>query len=314
MKKFFSKDYILKLVSFIIAIIIWCYIIIVLDPPVDVVVKDIPIRYVQQNALMDQGLSIVSESKSTLELKIRGSRKKLANVNSKNILATVDLSSVTKSGMQVLPIDLSIPYEYSEIVTKKPYNVELNIDKIVEEKRNIQVKTVGNPEPGYIAGTVIANPQTVLLKGAASVISRISSVRVSVDVNKANKDITEVEKIEFVDSSGNVITGDDEMDLVSSDVLKVEIFCPIMKLKTVPIKADLSSHLPAGKTISIQPNAVTVYGYEEELSGIEEIKTTRVSVNTLINAGSVSVDIRLPENLKLRDDVSSVTIKLNKAE
>jgi len=313
LKKFFSNDSFLKIFSFVIAIIIWFYIIIVLDPPIALVVRDIPIRYVQQNVLTEQGLSIVDESQSTIELKIEGSRKKIVNINSKNVLATVDLSAVTKAGKHTLPINLSIPYEYKEIVSKKPHSVEVVVDKLVEEKRNIRIKTTGNPETGYIAGTPEINPKTVLLKGAASIISNVADVRVTVDIDDRKEDLTDNIEIELVDTSGNVITERSEIyELISADVSEVEIFCPILKLKTVPIKVQLSGTVPEGANVSVQPNMVTVFGYEEDIEKIEEILTKEISVETVLGAGQ-SVELVLPENIALRDSVSTVTVKINES-
>lgn len=315
MKKFFERDSVLKIFSFVIAIIIWFYIIIVLDPPVVTVIRDIPIRYTQQNALLGQGLSIVDENASSVEIKLEGSRKRLVNINSKNISASVDLSSVSKAGTHTLPVTLAIPYDYLEVVSKKPDMVEVTVDKLVEEKRNIRVKTTGNPEAGYIAGTVELNPSTVLIKGAASVVSQISDVIVTVDVSKRKTDLTDTAEIQFIDSDGRTLPDDDEIfELISADISEVQLKCPIMKLKTVSIKADIDSALAEGETISVQPNTITIYGYEKDIEQIEEIMTQKISIETLRNEKIVNADIMLPENLKLRDNVTFVTVKLSNAE
>lgn len=315
MKKIFQKDSFLKVFSFIIAIIIWFYIIIVLDPPVVTTIRDIPISYTQQNALLDQGLSIVDEDADSVEIKLEGSRKRLVNIDSKNIAAIVDLSSVTKAGTHTLPISISIPYDYLEIVSKKPDTVEVTVDRLVEEKRNIRVKTIGNPEAGYIAGTVELNPSTVLLRGAASVVSQISDVVVSVDVSKRKTDLVDTAKIEFIDSEGNTLLEDDEIfELLSADVTEVQLKCPIMKLKTVSINAALDSPAAEGETISVQPNTITIYGYEEDIEAIEEIQTEPVSLDQLRREGTVNVGIKLPENVMLRDNVTTVTVKLDASQ
>ena len=51
MKDFFLKDSVLKIISLIIAILLWIYIIAVVDPAVTITVRDIPIRYTNQNVL-----------------------------------------------------------------------------------------------------------------------------------------------------------------------------------------------------------------------------------------------------------------------
>ena len=123
----------LKVISFIVAVLIWIYIIIVVDPLVDVTVRDIPVRYANRSMLADQELCVLESSDNIVELKIKGSRKKIANIDNKNVYATVDLGNITKTGRYSLPVNISIPYEYSEIVSKKPYNIDVTIDKLVRE-------------------------------------------------------------------------------------------------------------------------------------------------------------------------------------
>lgn len=315
MKSFFEKDSVLKIFSFIIAIIIWIYILIVLDPSVDTTIKDIPIKYTQQNALVNQGLSIVDENKETVEIKVNGSRKRLVNINSDNISATVDLSSVTTAGKHSLPIMLSVPYEHIEVLGKKPENVEITVDRLVEEKRNISVRIVGSPEPGYIAGAVELNSSTVLLRGAASVVKQISDVYVSVDVSKRKTDLFTTAKIEFLDSDGRLLSADSELfEYLSSDINETQLKCPIMMLKTVSIKPNLDRNVQAGETVSVQPNTLTIYGYEKDIENIEEILTEKISMETLKKDKKVSVALMLPENIKSRDNVNSVTVKYSSAQ
>ena len=98
MKNFLSKDSVLKVISFIVAVLIWIYIIIVVDPLVDVTVRDIPVRYANRSMLADQELCVLESSDNIVELKIKGSRKKIANIDNKNVYATVDLGNITKTG------------------------------------------------------------------------------------------------------------------------------------------------------------------------------------------------------------------------
>lgn len=59
MKKAFVNDNVLKGISVVVAIVIWLYIIIVLDPAVEVNVRDLPIQFVGEEQLNANGLSVV---------------------------------------------------------------------------------------------------------------------------------------------------------------------------------------------------------------------------------------------------------------
>ena len=44
-KKFFEKDSVLKIVSFLAAILVWLYVIYIEDPEINITIDDIPIHY-----------------------------------------------------------------------------------------------------------------------------------------------------------------------------------------------------------------------------------------------------------------------------
>lgn len=312
MKSFFPKDSFLKITSFVIAVILWFYVVWVVDPAVDVTVKDIHIRYANQALLESRGLSLVADPNATVELKIRGSRKKIANIDNKNIYATVDLANMTKEGTFSLPISISIPYEYNEIVDKKPYNANVMIDRVVQEKRNVEILTVGNVANGYIAGTPEASVKSVTLKGASSLVDRIKGVAATLDFDGRTGEITDKEDLYFLDSNGKVIDADDDIyGTVSMDVSTVDITCSVLKLKTVPITVDTSA-LGEDYKISIQPPNVTIYAENDILDGISEIVSEKIDADILAQEGVQTIKLTVPDGVAMRDGINEVTVKAEK--
>ena len=53
---------------------------------------------------------------------------------------------------------------------------------------------------------------------------------------------------------------------------------------------------------------------EEDIDAVDDILTEQVDVQSLVNDGEKSVELVLPENINLRDGVTSVTIKYSSAE
>ena len=52
MKKMFASDNVLKVISIFIAIVIWIYIAIVMDPAIEITVRDLPIQFIGQEGLL----------------------------------------------------------------------------------------------------------------------------------------------------------------------------------------------------------------------------------------------------------------------
>ncbi len=313
MKNFFIKDSTLKVVSFIVAVLLWFYVILIVDPSVDISVKDISLRYANQNLLEERGLSLVADPDATVELKIRGSRKKIANIDNKNIYATVDLANMTKVGTFSIPISISIPYEYEEIVSKKPNNATVVIDRIVTAERKIKIETIGSVANGYIAGAPEANVATVTLKGASTLIERIHGVGATLDFDGRTGEINDKEKLYFIDSNGKKIQEKDIIyESVSMDIGTVDIKCPVMKLKTVPVEVDTSA-LGEGYKVTIQPSNVTIYAENGILEIVSKINAT-VNINALETDGVQQVKLVIPEGVSMRDGITEVTIKAEKRD
>ncbi|MBR5614832.1 MAG: hypothetical protein IKW64_06015 [Clostridia bacterium] len=313
MKGFFEKDSVLKLISFVVAVLLWFYIIAVVDPSVDITVKDIPVRFTNQNLLAERGLCLVNESKTTVELKIRGSRKKIANIESKNIYANADLSNITKTGTFSIPIAISIPYEYDEIVSKKPYNASVVIDRIVTASKDVKLITTGSVANGYIAGEVASEIKKVSLKGAQSLIDRISYVAAEINYDDRAAAISDTVDLFFLDADGRRInTNNFIYEMVTMDTETIDVFCPVMKLKTVPVNvATHSANDVKDYKISVQPSNVTIYAENEILDTVDEIFTEKINLDEITEANATAKLI-LPEGVSLRDGITEVNIKAEK--
>ena len=98
MKKILSSDNSLKVISVLIAMCIWIYISLVMDPAIEVTVRDLPIQFVGQESLNNRGLAVISESATTVTVKVKGSRKKMGNNDMKTIIVKADVSNIDKEG------------------------------------------------------------------------------------------------------------------------------------------------------------------------------------------------------------------------
>ncbi len=311
MKGFFEKDSFLKVLSFVIAVLLWFYIIAVVDPSVDINRRDIPVRFTNVKLLEEQGLCLINEDEVTVELKIRGSRQKIANIETKNIYATADMSNITKTGRTSIPIAISIPYEYDEIVSKNPHNAEVYIDKIVTETKDVKVITSGSVSNGYIAGEAVPEVKKVTLKGAKTMIDRIGSVGAEIDFDDRTAAISDNVDLFFLDANGKRMNKSNIVySLVESDIKKVQVSCPVYKLKTVPVTIDAEVE---GYKVSVQPSNITVYAENEILETITEIRTERINLDR-IEEEQTGVKLVFPEGVESRDGISEVSVKAEKKD
>jgi len=310
-KKFFLKDSILKVVSFVLAIGLWFYVILVVDPSVTITVSDIPIRFRNLSKLEEQNLTLIKDGDMFVELEIKGSRKKIVNIDNENVHAYVDLESVTEAGVVSLPVSLSIPYEYEEIASKDPYNVNVRIDNIVTVKKDIEVKKTGTVAEEYSAEPFTYSPQQVELRGAASIIDTIKSVEVTLDYAGRSDEINDREKPYFVGMDGKIIALDDDIyNNVSIDVAEVEVSCAVLKTKKVPVEMDFEDE--ANYRVSASPINVKIKGDAEVVDQITKIDTEPIVVDPALEEQDIEVHLVLPEGTSMHGDSDVVSVHIER--
>ncbi len=319
MKKLFESDSFLKVASVAIAILLWLYIIVVLDPAVEVTVRDIPIQFVGQEQLADRNISVVSESATSINLKIKGSRKKMGRYDMKTIIAKADLSQIKEVGQHKLPVDIVIPFENAGISSRSHYHVEVQVEREITKKLELEVQTQGSLASDYIPGETTVSPQRVSIKGPESVIGKIEKAGVVLNYNNGKADMKETLPVQFYDSDGRSLTAQDALlQRISQDITEATVNCTVVQLRTVKVvpvfdgATEDEKNILNTATYTMNPSTIQIYGDDSETAKITEITTEQIPVNTVIGGKKVMVKLRIPYGIKVLDDVTEVEVMLIK--
>lgn len=319
MKKLFESDSFLKVASVAIAVLLWLYIIVVLDPAVEVSVRDIPIQFVGQEYLAERNISVVSESATSVNLKIKGSRKKMGRYDMKTIIAKVDLSQIKEVGKHKLPVDVVIPFENAGISSRSHYHVEVQVERELTKKLELEVQTQGNLASDYIAQDATVSPKKVSIRGPESVIGKIEKAGVVLNYNNGKTDIKETLPIQFYDSDGRGLNAQDALlQRISQDVTEATVECAVVQLQTVKIVPQFDGTTEDEKNIlntatyNMYPATIQIYGDDKETAKITEIPTEWIPVSTVIDGKKVVAKLRIPFGVKVLNDVTEVEVTLIK--
>lgn len=312
MKKILATDGALKLMSVIIAIGIWIYIALVVDPTIEITVRDLPIQFIGAEALDAKNLSVISESSTTVSVNIKGSRKKMGQNDMKTIIARADISGITDTGENTVPIDIVIPFENQGISSQSDYTVTVKVESRVTKEFDIRINTYGSLAPDYMPGDISTEPAVISLVGPKSAVEKISEAAVRLDYANEDVDIDKELPVTFYGSDGKEISMLDAlMKRISVSAESVKVHCPVMKMHRVPIKARFdTAALPEGFSYKTEPSEVYIFGSDKAMAENTEILTDIISVDKLYGSGKVKVKINIPEGVKIFDDISEVEITL----
>ncbi len=308
------EDRWLKVFSVGIAIVIWLYIFLILDPAQEVTVRDLPIEFIGAEQLNARGLSVVSESDTEISVKVSGSRKRMARNNMKSIIAKADISYINQEGVTTIPVDVVVPFENFGITSQDPYTVDVKVESTVQKTIDIEIQTEGSLATDYMAGPMQIEDKTVTVTGPKSVVGKIDRAVVLLNYQGADVDIDETLPIRFYDTEDKeIVSIDPILSRIRTNISQTILHCKVVKLKQVPISPVFPEEMHEGDyKLNIQK--VQIYGDEQITSKIEEIKTEWISMEKLTSNQKTKVKLVIPEGVKILQDISEVEVTLSKKD
>ena len=324
MKQKLTHNLNIKVLAVLFSIIIWVIVVNIDDPVKTVQFNDVQISMVNELVLTDQNLiGEFKDGKDTVDVTVTGRRSVIEDLSKDNITVIADMKELTKDNTVALKVASN---KYSGDIDSMKCDtdkVELNIEDLVELQKVIQVETIGIPADDYIAGDYSVNLNRIKITGPKSVIDKVQSAKVQIDVEGATNNVSASVPIILYDAMG---------DRVDSARLKLNIDTinvnqEILYTKKIPVNCnplgdpeegykvtgkvviDPAEVFIAGpKSVLDNISSVTIYSSAVNISNQTEDYTTNVNIfNYLPNGveaasksfnGNVSVTVGIEEEIK----------------
>lgn len=329
-KNFFGSFHIRKLLSnkrftvpfsLGLAFVLWLVITINQNPIIERGFSDMTINVNLENTFAsDKGMSIVGDiSTQKFTVVVRGASYAVSSIKSGDINVYASAASVDAPGEYNLDVMASKTNQLAnyEILSVTPSTMKVSFDYIDTKDFTIKPKTEGATakdgliaENGIVSGT---ENDTVTISGPRTVMNKISSVVALAKVDKT-LDVSETFDADIVlyDEQGNQIS-DEHLTLSTN---KVKVTVPISKTKTVPVLVDFTN-LPNGFdknsiSYSLNYSSVTVIGKPETVDKTESVTLSPIDLTSVSpTTNSFDVSAKLPEGVRLVDNIEYFNVKLN---
>jgi len=326
MKDFLKKNSVLKVISVVLAIILWYYVIIIVDPLVTKTFEDVPVIYTDNPS---NDLAIIGGKESKVDVQIKATRKELAKIDKKNLQATVDCKRVTKEGSNSVKVTVA-PYDDKV----EPIYLDITAEKMATKTISVKENIRGDLVSGYAFDGDLNFVETIEIRGAKDYyVGRIKHAVVNVDVDGIKSDFDEEFSISFVDYNDKTIKNSDsiyenvevrinskETFVHTAEDFKLKVTCRVKKRQDVPIEVDLGSYEGMYEVVEIthkeMPLETVSVLLEKESNTIDKIRTKTVVIDDLSEDNpKVDVVLNVPSGAKLQDvETKSVTVELKKKE
>ena len=290
-----------KLVSLIMAIFLWSYVMGVVNPVRHIDYRGIEIQFTGVDYINREGLSILSPQSPKVNVRIEGTRSELSNISTRpnTIVAEANLSGV-RPGENVVNISVSIKEQTGgvRIINVEPSQIVVNIDEIVTENLEISVEPLGNLPEGYTLGNVRVIDNYVRVTAPKTAIDQIVEVVVYPVISDKTETFMINSPIIFLDKNQN------EIQNLSSNIETADIEVPIYRLKSVPIRPLVTGTIGQDEKITnirVVPENVVVRGSTKTIDSISYIETVELNLQDLVGAETHEVDLKLPEGVTMHD-------------
>lgn len=292
------SDRALKIISLIIAIVLWLYVAQVQSPDIERTVKGVPIVFTQKNALEEKNLILLNDNEHTIDVKIKGRRQNAFNVTPENLTVVADVSDISATGEYTVPTSVVLPYANLEVISKNPSAVTVTVDDLLQKELPVSIEPIGVPKAEYITGNMMSSIEKVTIKGPKSIVSGIEKVSAAIDVSGETTDVAAVSPLKIYGSNNKEI----QSPYITLSEDSPEIRCEILKTKNAEIVPIFTGDLAFSYLAdSNNTKSVKIAGSAEAIENITEIKTKPISSDDIDENGIASVKLNLPQGVRSVD-------------
>src|SRR5215510_305506 len=172
LRRIFIEDWSLKLLSLAIAIVLWL-LVTGQNQPVTAHLN------VQLNFIRPQSLEISNDPPRTVDVMLTGSRNKLDDLTSLDLVATVDISD-QQAGERVVRLadraQITLP-QGIKVDGYQPSAIPIRLEEIVDRQLPVEPKLEGKPADGFEVYSVSPNKGSVAIRGPASHVNSLQKVQ-----------------------------------------------------------------------------------------------------------------------------------------
>ena len=307
-RKLTLNNVVLIIISVTFAFLLWLY---VNGGQIDLLTQDInniPVALTNQDALAEKGLTINTDVKYYVNLRLKGQQTKLASIDASSIKAEVDMKDVRSAGTFQPEVTVTGVPNNVVIDEIKPESLSIEVYEIGKKDQKVNVITSGKPADGLKVIAAEAT-ETVRLEGDNKSLAKVADVSATVDVQNMTDDTIRFANVGAYDKDGNVVSG----VTCNPSVVETAITLGITKkveLNTPKTKGEVSSGYKI-TDIKLEPSTVLIGGKANVLQNINHLDVEAVSVEGAVANVTESSRVILPNGVVITDGNDEVKVTVS---
>lgn len=293
----------IKIISLLSAMVLWMYVMAIVDPEETKLFENIPVTITNKNELNERDLVIYPEQDLTTNIYVTGKLSNLKKVTKDDINVYGQINNPLEGNNEIyLNVSTSQRVNYD---FKNPVMI-VTLEKIISEDKSIKVDITGSGKNNVDNIMLQDNIDKVSISGPRSLVNKVKRVVGTVKVSGESNNFSQSIKLEPVDANGKVVEGVElEKDSVNVNII-------LLAQKTVPIILKLSDNSESGVNYTMSQNTVTIKGKKDIVDSINNIETQPVKLSEILPGTSKDIYLQVPSGITI--ETKYITINKNSEE
>ncbi|MDE6662988.1 MAG: hypothetical protein K2K46_06545 [Lachnospiraceae bacterium] len=299
MRNKLTQNWVLKLSSFLFALLIWLVVTNINDPTKTLTVNNVKVNIQNDDLITESGqvYEVLDNSDLIGTVVISAKRSIIDSIDANNVIAVADVNDLTS--INTIPIRLSTNKDNDKLESIRGSidRVKLSIEEKTSKTLQIRTATTGTVREGYILGETSLDQNLIEISGPDSIISQVRRAAVTVNVSGFNNIIRTDSEIRLYDEEDRVISSPS----INKSISKVRVTVEILETKTVPINWNVSGTPARGYQatgeITATRDSVLIAGKSNTIANIESIDIPETKLDITGATENVEQFINLRDHL-----------------
>lgn len=275
-----------KLVSVLLSVLVafglWSYVITEVQPESENTFYDIPITVVGESILNENNLMITNWSAQNVDLRLKGNRSDLNELNEANIILKADMSKIYEPGTHRIDYTTSFPGNVASNAFTKlsqyPESITVTVERRISKEVPVNIIYEGEVAENYMprSSDVTLDYEYINVKGPSSVVDQIEQAVIMVDLTDRKESISENYRFTLCDAKGNGV--DSEMITVNTEEVHVDLTIHQYKWVTLTVTlVDGGGATSKNVKLNVEPEQILLSGSD---AAMEQVGDT-ISLGTI---------------------------------
>lgn len=294
----------LKLISLILAFLLWFLVVQFGDPKDDRDMGTIPVKLVNTELLEKENkVYEILDNTDTVRVTVSAPKSVFTQLRTSDITAEADVSKLTD--INTVPISFKASNANVISIAGSHDTVRLNVEERADKYVTLVSNTVGTVAEGYMVASMTPDQNRIEVSGPKSVVEQVKEARVEIDVTDATTNLTANVDIKLYDVDGNEV----KRANLGKNMDYVRVSVEVLATKGIPVRFAHTGTPAAGYmatgVIDSTADMVKIAGSANNLSRISEIVIPEELLDITGAEENLvrTIDIReyLPDNVRLAD-------------